>query len=111
VSAPSDVPTLSGEVIEAGASDLCVRMLSSGQPHRALPATGAICTAVAMSVAGSVPQRLARPNGEGAPRRIAMPSGVITVDAAVRLQDGVPHAESGTLYRTARRLFDGHVYY
>ncbi|WPH15920.1 2-methylaconitate cis-trans isomerase PrpF family protein [Variovorax paradoxus] len=114
VSPPVDAPTLSGETIEAGASDLCIRMLSSGQPHRALPATGAVCTAVAMGVPGSIPQRLARAAVSGAPRRLSMPSGVITVDADVGLSRGrepAPHAGSGTLYRTARRLFDGHVYY
>lgn len=110
VAAPTDAPTLSGEAIAADASDLCIRMLSSGQPHRALPATGAVCTAVAMGLPGSVAHRLARPSS-GAPRRLAMPSGVITVDASVALRDGLCEVEAGTLYRTARRLFDGHVCY
>ena len=61
VSAPLDAPTLSGDVIPAEAADLCIRMLSSGQPHRALPATGAVCTAVAMGLPGSLVHRLARP--------------------------------------------------
>ena len=77
---------------------------------RALPATGAVCTAVAMGLPGSVAHRLARPSS-GAPRRLAMPSGVITVDASVALCDGLCEVEAGTLYRTARRLFDGHVCY
>lgn len=114
VSAPADAPTLSGETIAAGDMDLCIRMLSSGQPHRALPATGAVCTAVAMGVAGSIPQRLARTSKAGASRQLAMPSGVIPVDADVRHPregETAPHAVSGTLHRTARRLFDGRVYY
>ena len=111
VSAPTDAPKLAGQTIAADTSDLCIRMLSSGQPHRALPATGAVCTAVAMGLPATVVHRLARPPVDQAARRLAMPSGVITIDATVALRDGVPYAESGTLYRTARRLFGGSVYF
>jgi len=109
VAAPVDSVTLAGETIAADACDLVVRMLSSGQPHRALPVTGAVCTAVAMQIPGSVAHRLARP-GAGV-RRLAMPSGVLQVDAQVGADGERPVALSGSLLRTARRLFDGHVYY
>ena len=111
VSAPQASPTLSGETVAADASDLCIRMLSSGQPHRALPATGSVCSAVALRLPGTVVQRLGRAARAGQPSRLAMPSGVLVVDAEVAMQDGQPLARSGTLYRTARRLFDGSVYY
>ena len=39
-----------------------------------------------------------------------MPSGVLTVAATVRRQDGAWHAEQGAFFRTQRRLFDGYVY-
>ena len=47
--------------------------------------------------------------------RIAMPSGVLLVDADVRWVvggdgRGAWHAEQGAFYRTQRRLFDGFVY-
>jgi 2-methylaconitate cis-trans-isomerase PrpF len=42
--------------------------------------------------------------------RIAMPSGVLTVAATVRQEQGVWLAEQGAFYRTQRRLFDGYVY-
>jgi hypothetical protein len=42
--------------------------------------------------------------------RLAMPSGVLSVDAEVDRHDGVWTARSGTFYRTARRLFDGKVW-
>lgn len=109
VSAPQPAPTLSGEQIAAQASDLCIRMLSSGQPHRALPATGTVCTAVALAIEGSVAWRVGRPAGTG-PRRLAMPSGVITVEADVAGHAAQAQARSGTLYRTARRLFEGRVF-
>ncbi|GAA4324015.1 2-methylaconitate cis-trans isomerase PrpF [Pigmentiphaga soli] len=109
VSAPQNAETLAGEPLPASAVDLVVRMLSSGQPHRALPLTASLCTAVAARIEGSVAQRAAR--AAGGALRLGMPSGVLTVDAAVRrLPDGGWHAERGAFFRTTRRLFDGHVY-
>jgi 2-methylaconitate isomerase len=110
VSAPQRTFTLDGLGIEADDVDLVVRMLSNGQPHRALPLTGSLCTAVAMLIDGSVPARLARSERSPAALRIAMPSGVLTVAADVIYGQHGWHAASGAFYRTARRLFDGHVY-
>ena len=109
VSAPQESCTLSGELIPADGADLVVRMLSNGQPHRALPLTGALCTAVAAQIAGSVPNRLLRPGRNGS-LRLAMPSGILTVDAAVEHKPEGWYAERGSFFRTTRRLFDGQVY-
>ncbi|NUZ06104.1 2-methylaconitate cis-trans isomerase PrpF family protein [Piscinibacter koreensis] len=109
VAAPRATITLAGEGIPADAADLVIRMLSNGQPHRAVPLTGALCTAVATLIDGSIPARLARPGREG-PLRLAMPSGVLTVDARVRRDGSGWFAESGSFFRTTRRLFDGFVY-
>lgn len=110
VSAPQRTTTLDGSTIEADSADLVVRMLSNGQPHLALPLTGSLCTAVAMQIEGTVPARLARPDRDPSALRIAMPSGVLTVAAEVRRDAGGWRVESGSFYRTTRRLFDGHVY-
>ncbi len=109
VSLPQDAPTLSGVVIPADDADICIRMLSSGLPHRALPVTGSVCTAVAMGITGTIPSRMSS-GLSGGPRRIAMPSGVISVDADIRGAGPEIEAVSGSVYRTARRLFDGGVY-
>jgi len=110
VSAPQRTITLGGEAIEPGEADLVVRMLSNGQPHRALPLTGSLCTAVAMQIEGSVAARLARADRDPSALRIAMPSGVLTVAAEVSRTPEGWHAGHGSFYRTTRRLFDGHVY-
>lgn len=110
VSAPQDNPTLSGAVVAAADADLVLRMLASGQPHRALPGTGSICAAVAACIPGTLVHRLARRAHAGA-IRLAMPSGVITVDASVVYEDGAWTARHGSIFRTARRLFEGAVYY
>lgn len=108
VSQPQAAQTLAGEVIGESDADLTVRMISNGQPHRALPVTGSLCTAVAACLPGSLPHRMRR--GEGTSIRLAMPSGVLIVGAEVIRAEGLWHATRGSFYRTARRLFEGHVY-
>jgi 2-methylaconitate isomerase len=110
VAPPMDAPTLSGDPIIASQVDLTVRFLSNGQPHRALPLTASLCTAVAASIAGTLVSQALAP-GAGAQVRIGMPSGILTVGAEVD-QDAAGHwvAHSGAFYRTARRLFDGRIY-
>ena len=109
VFAPHKHAVTGGRVLDAGSMHIAVRMISMGKPHRALPITGTVCLAAAMRIEGSVPHRLARQDDE--PLTIAHPSGLISVDAAVSCgEDGVPHIQHGTVFRTARMLFDGHVF-
>ncbi len=111
VSGPQDALTLTGEKIAAGGIDLTGRIISNGQPHRALPLTASLCMAVAARLGGSVVHAVTRKSDDlEAPIRIAMPSGLLTVAATVRNDGGVWFAEQGAFYRTQRRLFDGYVY-
>jgi len=109
VSGPRAGRTLSGRELKVEDADIWVRMISVGQPHRAVPITGAICLAVAARVPGSLPSDLCQATG---PIRIAHPSGVTLVDARVSAGErGAVKAEFGAVYRTARRLFEGNVIY
>ena len=110
VAPPMDSPTLSGEPILTGQVDLTARFLSNGQPHRALPLTASLCTAVASRITGTlVAEALA--HGASDQVRIGMPSGILTVGADVGQEAcGQWVARSGAFYRTARRLFDGRIY-
>jgi 2-methylaconitate cis-trans-isomerase PrpF len=111
VAPPGNGRTLAGEPLDADAADLTVRMISIGQPHRAVPLTGAMCLAVASRLDGSIVHRVARPAGSlEDPVRIAQPSGVTVVAAAVRRQASTWMADHATVYRTARRLMEGIVY-
>ncbi|MBC5765837.1 2-methylaconitate cis-trans isomerase PrpF family protein [Ramlibacter albus] len=109
VSAPQDSPIIGGGTVRKEDCDLVVRMISNGQPHRALPLTGSLCTAVAAQIEGSIPHQLANAR-RGQPLRLAMPSGVLSVDASVVRREAGWHAEHGSFYRTTRRLFEGWVY-
>lgn len=109
LAAPQDSPTLSSK-LAASDHDLAVRMISVGQPHRAVPITGALCLAVAARVRGTIAEQLCTA-GKGS-IRIGHASGTTSVDARVTERaDGSFHAEYGAVFRTARRLFEGHVLY
>jgi 2-methylaconitate cis-trans-isomerase PrpF len=111
VSGPQDASTLTGDKITADSVDVTGRIISNGQPHRALPLTASLCMAVAARLDGSIVNTVTRTSNEHeAPIRIAMPSGVLTVAATVRKNGAEWYAEQGAFYRTQRRLFDGYVY-
>jgi 2-methylaconitate cis-trans-isomerase PrpF len=109
ISPAQEALTLAGERVAVDAADLTVRMLSNGQPHRALPLTASLCAAVAARIENSVVWKACRRDA-GDMLRLAMPSGVLTVGAEARREGGVWQATRGSFYRTARRLFEGHVY-
>lgn len=112
VAAPTKAPTLSSRVLAADEMDILIRMISIGQPHRAVPLTGALCLAAACRVPGSVAWRLLSAAAHAGPLRIGHPSGVVQVDADVEAgpDEGV-HIRQATVYRTARRMFQGEVLY
>jgi 2-methylaconitate cis-trans-isomerase PrpF len=110
ISGPQDAKTLSGEVIAASQVDLTGRMISNGQPHRALPLTASLCMSVAARIKGSVVYEATRSTDDPKSElRIAMPSGILTVAAKVHHKDGAWYAEEGAFFRTQRRLFEGSV--
>jgi 2-methylaconitate cis-trans-isomerase PrpF len=87
--------------------DIAVRMLSSGRPHRAIPITSALCVAVACRTPGTLPAQLC--SSTTGPLRIGHASGTVIVEAEQDPRQGrVLHA---SVYRTARRLFQGEVMY
>ncbi|MGA9868286.1 MAG: PrpF domain-containing protein [Acetobacteraceae bacterium] len=112
VSAPAEAPTLTGELIRGDEIDFAARVISNGQPHRALPLTISLCAAVAARIEGTVVAAVLPPGTSREGRlRLGMPSGILTVEAAVaRTADGTWEARSGSFYRTARPLFSGEVH-
>lgn len=110
VSAAQDAHTLTGEPLGAAEVDLTGRVISNGQPHRALPLTVSLCMAVAARLEGSVVHEATRrADDPDAAIRIAMPSGILVVGATVSRKEGAWHAEQGAFYRTQRRMFEGSV--
>jgi 2-methylaconitate cis-trans-isomerase PrpF len=107
VAPPRAWRTQSGSDRSAAEADIAVRMLSSGYPHRAIPITSALCVAVACRTPGTLPAQLC--SSATGPLRIGHASGTVMVEAEQdRRQGRVLHA---SVYRTARRLFQGEVMY
>jgi 2-methylaconitate cis-trans-isomerase PrpF len=99
--------TRSGSELAAADADIAVRMLSSGNVHRAIPITSALCVAVACRTPGTLPAELC--GSARGPLRIGHSSGTVLVEAEPDATAGrVLHA---SVYRTARRLFQGGVLY
>jgi 2-methylaconitate cis-trans-isomerase PrpF len=109
VSPSVDQVVLSGESIPASKLDLVVRFISDTQPHRAIPLTGALCTAAAAKIPGSIVQQcLGDTLVEQDLITIGHPSGKVQVNAKVDEQGEI---ESCRVVRTARRLMVGLVYW
>ena len=110
VAPPTGYRVLSGGAVEPHAVDLVARIVSMGKVHRAFALTGAMCLAVAARIPGTIPQEAAALADASGDVRIGHPSGILPVAAAVaRAADGVPVAQTVTVYRTARRLMEGFV--
>lgn len=109
VSEPKGYPATTGEFVAGESVTLLGRQMAMQRPHQAYAVTGAICTAVAAAVPGSVVQECARPT-EAGPVVIGHPSGRITVDARVEPAGGGLVVRRAALERTARTIMDGVVY-
>ena len=114
ISSPQDSKTLSGEKVKADQADLTVRILSSGNIHRALPLTGAICCASAAYIVDSIVHRHTRKAAlEGSCKennlRMMQPSGILPVASKVVNTVSGWAVEYASVYRTQRRLFEGCV--
>ncbi|MDF3606693.1 PrpF domain-containing protein [Paracoccus sp. DMF-8] len=109
LSSPADFESTGGDQIRSNDMDFAARVISSGQPHQALPLTATLCIAIASRFEGSIAHEVAR-NNAGSMVRIGMPSGILTAAAVIEGSgpDRVP--VSGGFYRTARRLFRGTVF-
>ncbi|KAF2105328.1 PrpF protein, partial [Lophiotrema nucula] len=111
VSMSSTHELLSGKTIDSSGVDLVVRFISDTQPHRAIPLTLALTTAVAARIPGTIVEQLLAPDPamEGT-ITIGHASGRIQVNATMHRHDSIT-PKSATVYRTAKRIFEGNIFY
>lgn len=113
VAPPMAYRTTAGIDVPASAIDLTGRLMSMQTAHRSYMATGAIATAAAAMVEGSIINELVRPVGDrpiAESIRIAHPYGVME---AVVNGDGpavLPVIRGVAIGRTARHILDGQVW-
>ncbi len=108
VAPPTAYTSTGGAPIAAADVDLVGRMLSMSRTHRTFALTGAICTAVAAALEGTVVHDIAA-RRDPSELRIGHPAGVLEVGTRVRRGEHGWEVESITTYRTARRIMEGYV--
>ncbi len=110
VGPPRDHERLDGEKQMATEMTLRASLLSMGRVHCSYPLSGAICTAVAAAIPGTVPARLAgRLDDDRTACLIGHVSGVMAMSAEPVEQEGLFTVERVAGFRTARRLMEGCV--
>ena len=120
-SAPGSIPKIamvapahphklsSGESMSTERADIVVRAMSVGQPHRAVPITVAMALAAASTLKGSTAHRCKSESPVDADGvTIAHPSGRLLVGAKFD-SEGIP--TSAVVFRTARKVMEGKIYY
>lgn len=109
VSPAATYTTLSGSEVEANSCDLVVRSLSGTNLHRAVQMTVALATAAAAKIPGSVVEQcVSKTPVDPSGITLGHASGKITVTAKFDEKGMVTEA---TVFRTARRLFEGTLYW
>jgi len=111
VSEAQDYKAVTGEIIQKDEMDLVARIMSMGTLHKAYAATGAICTAGAAMIEGTVVHEMLKGIGLKAKEiRLGHPGGIIPIGAIIEKKEGAYEYREAVLNRTARRLMDGYVY-
>jgi 2-methylaconitate cis-trans-isomerase PrpF len=111
VSEPNEYTTVTGTAIRKDDVDLVGRIMSMGTLHKAYAATGAICTAGAAMIEGTILHEML---GQGARNtkevRLGHPGGIIPIGVEMEKNEQGHEYKEAVLWRTARRLMDGYVY-
>jgi len=111
VSTPQPYKAVSGRIIQSEEVDLVSRIMSMGTLHKSYAVTGAICTAGASRIEGSIVHEMLSCNPLATDDvRIGHPGGIIPIRATVLKKGNTFEYTEAVLGRTARRLMDGYVY-
>ncbi|KAJ4368991.1 hypothetical protein N0V83_006073 [Neocucurbitaria cava] len=111
VSQSSSHLVLSGQTLKTPQLDIVIRFLSDTQPHRAIPLTAALTTAVAARIPGTIVEQMLAPDPVMDDAiTIGHASGRLQVNATMDKKNTVVPV-SATVYRTAKRLFEGDIFW
>ena len=111
VSSPQAYETPTGEKVEENQTDLVSRLLFMQKMHKTYPGTGAVCTAAAIRVPGSIPyQKLRRSADKEKIVHIGHPAGIMDVESICHLEKDQVVVDKLAFYRTARKIMEGLAY-
>jgi 2-methylaconitate cis-trans-isomerase PrpF len=111
VSEPRDYVALDKSKISKDSYDICTRMFSMGKAHKAIMGTAGVNIGVACAIEGTLPFLVKRKFSNVLETKVGNPSGIITAGAVVDKQDNLFSAKSAVMYRTARPLMTGKVFF
>lgn len=112
ISSAKKSKTVNGELVEASDCDLVGRMMSMQKTHKTYALTGALCTAAAAVIPGTVVNKVMRNGFDPQNIRLSHPGGVMQVGVEIdHSKNGVIQIDSAWGYRTARLILKGIVYY
>ncbi|MBW2408824.1 MAG: 3-methylitaconate isomerase [Deltaproteobacteria bacterium] len=110
VSEPKSYQISSGKTIDVAEVDFLARMMSMGTLHMSYAVSGAVATAGAARIPGTVLHELMSPEARTKEiMRLGHPGGIIEVGAVIEASGGNFNYKEALLGRTARRLMEGYV--
>jgi methylitaconate Delta-isomerase len=111
VSPPADyLDFTTNRMIQAGEIDFIGRLVFMLKMHKAYAVTGTVCTGAAARIPGTVVFEAARPETRTRPVvLIGHPAGIIDIDVAVEIHQGIPKLVRASVGRTARRILEGYI--
>lgn len=112
VAKSNEYKTVNGEIICKQDIDILGRMMSMQKAHKTYALTGALCTAAALVIPGTVVNDLYEKSFNSEKLRIGHPGGVIQVGVktSVNAEGGIDVSWAWG-YRTARLIMKGTTYY
>lgn len=110
VAEPDDYTTSGGERIKGEQIDLLSRMMSMQKTHPTYAMTGAMCTASAAVIPGSIVNQVIRDGADTNFLRIGHAGGVLEAGVEFKDEDGVVTVESAFGFRTANLILEGFAY-
>jgi len=111
IAAPTEYTTVDGENISPDCMDLLGRMMSMQKAHPTYALTGAMCTAAAAAIPGTLVFRTKRPEADLKRFRIAHPGGILEAGVdQTNTQAGIKILSTYG-FRTARLLMKGLAFY
>jgi 2-methylaconitate cis-trans-isomerase PrpF len=111
VSKSQDYKTVSGNELKESDYDLSVRMMSMQKAHKTIALTGALCTAAACAIEGTIPNRILGTENVKNELRFGHSDGIIDVSIKYEKNERGIIINSVSSHRTARKIMTGTVYY
>jgi 2-methylaconitate cis-trans-isomerase PrpF len=97
--------------VKAENIDLVARALFMLKAHKAIQVSGSLCTGAAARVPGTIVGEVLRETARTRSTiNIGHPSGTFPAEAEAETVDGQVKIKRLRVFRTARRIMDGHVY-